>query len=94
MIQYKFREDELIEEFWRYIDSTYTQHYADGKIQAIEDIIDDGHGTGFCCGNIKKYNKRYGKKGQSPEEWRKDMMKVLHYALFQLYIHDMEHGVP
>ena len=91
-IEYKFREDELIEELQSYIDKTYDQHYAGGKIQATEDIIDDGHGTGFCIGNAKKYLKRYGKKGETPAEWRKDIIKVLHYGLIQLYIHDLEHG--
>lgn len=91
-IEYKFREDQLINELKLYIDKTYDQHYAGGKIQATEDIIDDGHGTGFCIGNAKKYLKRYGKKGETPTEWRKDIIKVLHYALIQLYIHDLEHG--
>ena len=91
-VEYKFREDELINELKCYIDKTYDQHYAGGKIQATEDIIDDGHGTGFCIGNAKKYLKRYGKKGESPSEWRKDIVKVLHYGLIQLYIHDLEHG--
>jgi hypothetical protein len=91
-IEYKFREDQLINELQLYIDKTYAQHYAGGKIQATEDIIDDGHGTGFCIGNAKKYLKRYGKKGETPTEWRKDIIKVLHYALIQLYIHDLEHG--
>jgi len=89
-IDYKFREGELIKEFQDYVDKTYNQHYAGGKIQATEDIIDDGHGTGFCIGNAKKYLKRYGKKGETPDEWRKDIMKVLHYTLIQLYIHDIE----
>ena len=88
---YKFREGQLLDELRLYIDSTYNQHYAGGKIQATEDIIDDGHGTGFCIGNAKKYLKRYGKKGETPKEWRKDIIKVLHYSLIQLYIHDLEH---
>ena len=91
-IDYKFCEGDLIAELKRYIDQTYEQHYAGGKIQATEDIIDDGHGTGFCIGNAKKYLKRYGKKGESPEEWRKDIMKVLHYSIIQLYVHDREWG--
>lgn len=87
-IDYKFREDELIDEFRKYINSTYDQHYSTGKIQATEDIIDDGHGIGFCIGNSKKYLKRYGKKGETPQEWRKDIMKVLHYSLITLFVHD------
>lgn len=87
---YKFNEGSLIEEFKEYINSTYTSHYAKEKFQATEFIIDGGHGTGFCIGNVLKYAQRYGKKGNATDA-RKDLMKVLHYALIQLYIHDSEH---
>lgn len=89
MIDYKFREDELIEEFKEYIDSTYNQHYATNKFQSTEVIIERGHGTGFCMGNVDKYSNRYGNKGTRAEA-RKDLMKILHYALIQLFIHDKE----
>ena len=88
-INYKFNEDELIEEFKKYIDSTYNGHYSKDNFQATEFIIDGGHGTGFCMGNVLKYGQRYGKKG-SRADARKDIMKVLHYALIQLYVHDLE----
>lgn len=84
---YKFNEDELIEEFTDYIDSTYASHYNTNKIQSMENIIDKGHGTGFCMGNVDKYASRYLNKG-TRDDARKDLMKVLHYALLQLYIHD------
>jgi hypothetical protein len=90
-IDYKFREDKLIEEFKRYIDSTYTGHYSKNKFQSTEVIIERGHGTGFCMGNIDKYSNRYGNKG-TRDDARKDLMKVLHYALIQLYIHDTENS--
>lgn len=93
MIDYKFREGELLAEVKKYIDATYDEHYATGKIQATESIIDDGHGTGFCMGNVGKYGRRYGKKGETPAEWRKDLMKVMHYTIIQLFIHDKEHAV-
>jgi hypothetical protein len=89
MIDYKFREDELISEFKEYIDSTYNQHYATNKFQSTEVIIERGHGTGFCMGNVDKYSNRYGNKGTRAEA-RKDLMKILHYALIQLFIHDKE----
>lgn len=90
-MNYKYREGELIEEFKNYIDSTYQQHYVtDGK-QTMDSIIANGHGTGFCLGNVDKYKDRYGKKGETPDEWRKDLIKVMHYTLFQLFIHDKEH---
>ena len=87
IVDYKFNEGQLIEEFRRYIDSTYGGHYSVNKFQATEFVIDGGHGTGFCIGNVMKYAQRYGKKGTYIDA-RKDLMKVLHYALIQLYIHD------
>lgn len=87
MIDYKFNEDLYIEEFRNYVDSTYDQHYSNGGFQSTEVIMGRGHGTGFCMGSIDKYSNRYGKKGTA-EDARKDLMKILHYALLQLYIHD------
>jgi len=87
MIDYKFDEDEYINEFKEYIDTTYSGHYASNKLQSTEVIIDRGHGTGFCMGNVDKYSNRYGNKG-TRDDARKDLMKILHYALIQLYIHD------
>jgi len=87
MIDYRFNEDLYIEEFRNYVDSTYDQHYSNGGFQSTEVIMSRGHGTGFCMGSIDKYSNRYGKKGTA-EDARKDLMKILHYALLQLYIHD------
>ena len=91
MIEYKFREAELIEEFKRYIDSTYSGHYGQGGLQSSEIIVDRGHGMGFFSGNIDKYNDRYGKKGESPDDWRKDIMKTIHYGFLKLFEHDRIH---
>jgi hypothetical protein len=88
-IEYKFDEDMYLEEIFEYIKSTYDQHYAKDKFQATEFIIDGGHGTGFCVGNMLKYSQRYGKKGTA-DDARKDIIKVIHYALIQLYVHDNE----
>jgi hypothetical protein len=89
--QFKFKENQYLDEIYNYIKATYGEHYSTTKFQSTEVIIDRGHGTGFCMGNIDKYSNRYGKKGDSPEEWRKDLMKVIHYAILQLYVHDLEH---
>lgn len=89
-IEYKYSEDKILEEITEYINSTYSQHYSRNKFQATEFIIDSGHGTGFCIGNIMKYAQRVGKKG-SPEDWRKDILKIIHYAIMQLHVHDTEH---
>ena len=89
-IDYKFDEDRLIRELKAYIDSTYSAPYSQYKFQATEFIFDAGHGTGFCIGNVLKYAQRYGRKeGYN----RKDLMKVLHYAIMTLYIHDTEREV-
>lgn len=88
MIEYKFREAELIEEFKQYIDSTYSGHYGQGGLQSSEIIVDRGHGMGFFSGNVDKYNGRYGKKGESPDDHRKDIMKIIHYGFLMLYEHD------
>ena len=86
---YKYNEGESLKEIQSYIDATYEQHYSRNKFQATEFIIDAGHGTGFNIGNMMKYTQRYGRKGD-PAEWRKDLMKVIHYAIMQLHVHDTE----
>ena len=86
-LNYKFNEGALIKELQAYIDSTYDAHYGQGGVQSSEVIVDRGHGLGFFLGNVDKYNARYGKKGDVKDH-RKDLMKVLHYALLALYEHD------
>lgn len=88
-IDYKFNEDNIINELKEHIDKTYDSHYSKEKFQATEFIVDGGHGTGFCIGNILKYAQRYGKKGK-PSDARRDLMKILHYAVIQLHVHDKE----
>ena len=86
-INYKFNERGLVIELKKYIDSTYDEHYASDKYQATDVIIDSGHGEGFCLGNIMKYAKRYGnKEGKN----RKDLLKILHYGIIMLNVHDTE----
>jgi hypothetical protein len=85
-INYKYNEGELLKEFQQYVDATYSEHYSLNKYQATEFIIDAGHGDGFCIGNVMKYAQRYGKKDGYN---RKDLLKVLHYALIELYVHDL-----
>jgi hypothetical protein len=88
-VDYKFGENKYLRELKEYIDSTYQGHYATNKFQSTEVIIARGHGTGFCMGNVDKYANRYGKKG-TREDARKDLLKVIHYALLQLHVHDSE----
>lgn len=84
-MQYRYSEDRLLTEIRQYIDKTYGEHYSQNKYQATEFIMDSGHGEGFCIGNILKYAQRYGKKdGRN----RKDLLKVVHYAIMALHNHD------
>jgi len=77
-IDYKYNEDVVLQVLKKYIDETYSQHYAEGNIQATEFIISSGHGEGFCMGNVMKYAQRYGKKeGKNAL----DLLKVIHYAI-------------
>ena len=86
-INYKFNEGALIEELQAYIDVTYNGHYSKNNFQSTEFISDCGHGIGFAIGNILKYGQRYGKKGTTADH-RKDLQKVLHYAIIALNEHD------
>ena len=86
-MNYKFNEDTNLQELKAYIDATYGEHYASDKYQATDVIIDSGHGEGFVMGNIMKYAKRYGNKAGKN---RKDLLKILHYGIIMLNIHDTE----
>ena len=84
-IEYAFDEDLYIQELKNHIDSTYTAHYSQNRVQSTEFIADAGHGEGFCIGNIIKYAQRYGKKAGRN---RKDLTKIAHYVIIMLFIHD------
>jgi hypothetical protein len=87
MSDFKYNEPALVQELMDYIEDTYDQHYSQNKFQTTEFVIDTGHGMGFALGNVLKYAQRYGKKGTN-EDARKDLLKVLHYAIIALYVHD------
>ena len=84
-MEYKFREDKILNEIKSYIGNTYDQHYANGKYQATDMILDAGHGEGFCLGNIMKYAMRYGKKNGKNTA---DLLKIIHYAIIALYLQE------
>lgn len=85
----KYNEKKTLKELNDYISATYESHYSQNKFQATEFIIDAGHGMGFCLGNVLKYAQRYGKKGGAN---RDDLMKIAHYAIMALHVHDLEEG--
>jgi hypothetical protein len=86
-IDYRYGEDITLKELKEYIDATYSQHYSRSKFQATEFIIDNGHGEGFCLGNVMKYAQRYGKKNGRD---KKDLLKIIHYAIMMMHVHRIE----
>ena len=83
---WKYNEEEIVKELLEYIRGTYTQHYSagDDQIQTLDLIEACGDGEAFCRSNILKYASRYDKKGTA----RRDIMKILHYAVLLLNFND------
>jgi hypothetical protein len=82
----KYNEDALLAELRDYITRTYGQHYSAGNdsIQTLDLIEACGDAEAFCRSNILKYASRYDKKGTA----RRDIIKILHYALLLLHFSD------
>lgn len=89
-VRYKYNEDATLIELKQYIGATYSQHYATKNIQVMEFLIELGFGMSFALGAIIKYASRYGKKESHN---RKDIMKMIHYGIILLHIHDTEIGL-
>ena len=85
-MQWKYNEEEILNELRDYISKTYQQHYSagDDKIQTLDLIEACGDGEAFCRSNSLKYASRYDKKGSA----RMDIMKVLHYAVLLMNFND------
>ena len=84
---YKYDEEIILQELKSYITDTYRQHYSSGEngnVQTLDLIEACGDGEAFCRSNILKYASRYDKKGTA----RRDIMKVLHYAVLLLHFND------
>ena len=83
---WKYNEEEIVTELLEYIRGTYNQHYSagDDKIQTLDLIEACGDGEAFCRSNILKYASRYDKKGTA----RRDIMKILHYAVLLMHFND------
>ena len=82
----KYNEEEIIKELKDYICATYQQHYSSGNdgVQTLDLINACGDAEAFCRSNILKYASRYDKKGTA----RRDLMKVLHYAVLLIHFSD------
>ena len=82
----KYGEWEILDEIEEYVKNTYGQHYSEGDVQTLDFIEACGDAKSFCRGNILKYAARYDKKGTP----RKDLLKIIHYAMLLLHFEDKE----
>ena len=93
--QYKYHEEEILKDIEEYVSSTYQGHYT-GKshefrnVQTIDLMASKELASGFCQANILKYGSRYGNKDGKN---KKDLMKVIHYAMLLLHF-DEHYGTP
>ncbi len=80
----KYSEEKIIKEISEYVRNTYDQHYSEGEVQTLDFIEACGDAKAFCRSNILKYASRYDKKGTP----RKDILKIIHYAMLLLHFSD------
>jgi len=79
----KYNEDEILNEAFNYIKSTYGQHYAgDQEIQLFDYWKSLGIMTPVAVGTAMKYLARFGKKEGAN---RKDLLKALHYTVLAMH---------
>jgi hypothetical protein len=81
---WRYDEGKILDELRAYLGGTYSAHYVgeEDSIQAIDLIAAGGMVMHFAAASIIKYAFRFGKKdGQN----RKDLLKVIHYAMFMLW---------
>ena len=93
--QFKYHEEEILKDIEEYISSTYNGHYTGTqhefrKVQTIALMAARANAAQFCQANILKYGSRYGSKDGKN---KKDLMKVIHYAMLLLHF-DKHYGEP
>ena len=92
---YKYHEEEILKDIEEYVSLTYQGHYT-GKsheyrnVQTIDLMASRDLAPHFCQANILKYGSRYGSKDGKN---KKDLMKVIHYAMLLLHF-DGHYGEP
>ena len=88
--RWKYHEDAIIKDITDYVGDTYRGHYTGRvngfkEIQTIDLMAAKGLASAFCQSNILKYGSRYGAKdGKS----KRDLLKVIHYAMLLLHFDD------
>ena len=85
--QYKYHEEEILKDIEEYVSGTYRGHYTGNshefrKVQTIDLMASKDLASSFCQANILKYGSRYGNKDGNN---KKDLMKVIHYAMLLLH---------
>lgn len=87
-IFWKYDEGKILREVEEYLSSTYKGHYVGGetKIQTLDLIDSIGDSEAFCRSNAIKYLSRFGKKDGKN---RKDLLKVIHYAILLYHFADL-----
>ena len=91
----KYHEKEILHDVEEYVSRTYNGHYTGTKheyrnVQTIDLMASRDLASDFCQANILKYGSRYGSKdGRN----KKDLMKVIHYAMLLLHF-DEHYGKP
>ena len=92
---FKYHEEEILKDIEEYVSSTYRGHYTGTQheyrnVQTIDLMASRDLAPDFCHANILKYGSRYGSKdGRS----KKDLIKVIHYAMLLLHFDD-HYGKP
>ena len=92
---FKYHEEEILKDIQEYVSGTYQGHYT-GKsheyrnVQTIDLMASKELAAAFCQANILKYGSRYGNKDGKN---KKDLMKVIHYAILLLHF-DNHYGEP
>ena len=92
---YKYHEEEILKDIEEYVSQTYQGHYTGTKhqfrkVQTIDLMAARDIAPQFCQANILKYGSRYGNKDGKN---KKDLMKVIHYAMLLLHF-DGHYGEP
>ena len=92
---YKYHEQEILKDIEEYVSGTYQGHYTGNshefrKVQTIDLMASKDLAASFCQANILKYGSRYGNKDGKN---KKDLMKVIHYAMLLLHF-DGHYGEP
>jgi hypothetical protein len=91
----KYHEKEILKDVEEYVSRTYNGHYTGTKheyrnVQTLDLMAARDLASDFCQANILKYGSRYGSKDGKN---KKDLMKVIHYAMLLLHF-DEHYGKP